>query len=183
MEPLLAASHDPLSEVRRRAIGVLASSDDDRAFDEVVRFVRESGEGEEGYKSASGVLRTLALHHGERALPLLRELAIGGDRWRWLMAISVLWQLGAPAVPVLLEIARDPRPERRVNVISWLKMAYRHSPDPRIIEFLFEVMQENATLPSSRRCIPTRRWPSGSVAIHEPLSHCWRYYRTPRTIP
>jgi HEAT repeat protein len=44
---------------------------------------------------------------------------------------------------VLLEIARDPRPERRLHVITWLKSAYRHAPDPRIVEFLFETIQEN----------------------------------------
>ncbi len=146
VEPLLAALHDPSSEVRRRAIGELASIDDDRAFDAVARFIRESGEGEEGeegYKSASGVLRTLALHHKERALPLLREMALGDERWRSLVAISALGLLGTPAVPTLLEIGRDSRPERRHIAINWLKMAYGRSPDPRIVEFLFEAMQEN----------------------------------------
>ncbi len=146
VEPLLAALHDPSSEVRRRAIGELASMDDDRAFDAVARFIRESGEGEEGYKSASGVLRTLALHHRERTLPLLREMALGDERWRSLVAISALGLLGAPAVPTLLEIGRDPRPERRHSAINWLKMAYRHSPDPRIVEFLFEAIQETSYL-------------------------------------
>ncbi|HEX5159681.1 MAG TPA: HEAT repeat domain-containing protein [Ktedonobacterales bacterium] len=143
VEPLLAALHDPSSEVRRRAIGKLASMDDDRAFDAVARYVRESGDDEEGYKSASGALRALAMHHGERALPLLREMALGSDRWKFLSAIGPLGLLGAPAVPVLLEIARDPRPERRLHVITWLKSAYRHSPDPRIVEFLFKTIQEN----------------------------------------
>ena len=68
------------------------------------------------------------------------------SRWRWLLAITRSGQLGAPAVPVLLEIGRDPRPERRDTAITWLKMAYRHSPDPRIVDFLFEVIQENPTV-------------------------------------
>jgi HEAT repeat protein len=143
VEPLLDALRDASPEVRRRAINELASIDDDRAFDAVGRYVRESEEGEEGYKSVSGIIRTLALHHGKRALPLLREMALENDRWKFLSAIGPLGLLGAPAVPVLLEIARDPRPERRLHVITWLKSAYRHAPDPRIVEFLFETIQEN----------------------------------------
>lgn len=140
VESLLVALYDPSSEVRRRAADELASIDDDRAFDAVVRFIREGGEDD---KSASGVLRTLALHHGERALPLLREMALDSDRWKFLSAIGPLGLLGAPALPVLLEIARDPRPERHLHVITWLKLAYRDSPDPRIVEFLFKTTQEN----------------------------------------
>ncbi|HEX5441605.1 MAG TPA: HEAT repeat domain-containing protein [Ktedonobacterales bacterium] len=143
MEPLLAAAHDPSSEVRRGAIGVLASIDDERAFDVVARFVRQSGEGEESYRSASNILHTLAMRHGERALPLLREMAFGNDPWRWLMATTALPHLGASAVPLLLEMVHDPRPERRHNSFSWLKIVYRRSPDPRIVDFLFGVIQEN----------------------------------------
>ena len=142
VEPLLAASHDPSPEVRRGAISELAAIDDERTFDAVVRYVRESGEGEEGYKSTSGLLHTLALHHGERALPLLREMALGSDRWRWLMAIHGLSQLGAPGVSALLEIGQDPQPQRLHLVITWLKHAYHRSPDPRIVEFLFAITQE-----------------------------------------
>ena len=144
VEPLLAALDDPSPEVRRGAIGVLASVDDERAFDAVARYVRESEEGEQGYRSASGILHTLALHHGERALPLLREMALDSDPWRWLMATTALSQLGAPAVPLLLEMALDPRPERRHGAITWLKIAYRQSPDPRIVDFLLAAIQENS---------------------------------------
>jgi HEAT repeat protein len=146
VEPLLAASHDdPVPEVRRKAIGELATIDDQRAFDAVAHYVRESGEGEEGDKSASDVLWTLALHHGERALPLLREMALGTEHWRWLRAIHGLSRLGAPGVSVLLEIGREHPPQRRHLVITWLKFAYHHSPDPRIVDFLFEVIQETPT--------------------------------------
>ncbi|HEY1388283.1 MAG TPA: HEAT repeat domain-containing protein, partial [Ktedonobacterales bacterium] len=144
VEPLLAASHDPSPAVRRGAVGELAAIDDERAYDEVARYIRESGEGEEGYRSTSGIIRTLALHHGERALPLLREWALDNDPWRWLMATIALSQLGAPGASVLLEMARDPQPERRHLAIMWLKHAYRHSPDPRIVDFLFEAIQENS---------------------------------------
>ncbi len=102
-----------------------------------------SGEDEESARSASDVLMTLALHHGERALPLLSEMALGNERWRWLRAGFALSKLGAPAVSVLLEIVRDPRPERRHTAIDWLKMVYPRSHDPRIVDFLFEIIQEN----------------------------------------
>ncbi|HEX5440207.1 MAG TPA: HEAT repeat domain-containing protein, partial [Ktedonobacterales bacterium] len=148
-EPLLAALDDPSPDVRKRAIGVLATMDDDRAFDAVVRFIHESEEGEQGYRSVSGILRAMALHHGERALPLLREMALDNDPWRWLMATTALSQLGTPAVPLLLEMARDPRPDRRHTAITGLKHAYRHSPDPRIVDFLFEAIQENSASSAS----------------------------------
>ena len=143
VEPLLAVSHDSSPAVRRWAISELASIDDDRAFDAVAHYVRESGEDEEGDKSASDVLWTLALHHGARALPLLREMALGDKRWRWMRAIHALSRLGAPGVSVLLEVGREPPPERRHPVMQWLKLAYRHTPDPRIAEFFFETIQEN----------------------------------------
>lgn len=145
VEPLLAASHDPSPAVRRGAVGELAAIDDERAYDEVARYIRESGEGGEGYRSTSGIIRTLALHHGERALPLLREWALGNDLWKFLSTIGPLGLLGAPAVPVLLEVGHDSRPERRHSAITWLKMAYSHSPDPRIVDFLFGIVQENPT--------------------------------------
>ena len=174
----------PHLTVRRLAADELASSDDDRAFDAVVRFVRERGEGEEDDKSASDVLRTLARHHGERALPLLREIAFGEITYLSIAAFSALGRLGLAAVPTLLELGRDPRPERRHTAIDGLKSAYRHSPDPRIVEFLFEVIQENPTL-----CIVAERMryhaalaPSRNVAIHELSSHCWNIYRMPRSL-
>jgi HEAT repeat protein len=147
VEPLLAVLHDTSSEVRRRAIDVLASIDDDRAFDAVERFVRESGEGEEGDKATSALLMPLALYHKERALPLLRELVLGNTSHshKYLSAIYALIWLGAPSVSVLLEVGRDPRPERRHTAIEWLKSAYRHSHDPRIVDFLAEIVQENHT--------------------------------------
>ncbi len=149
VEPLLSALDDPSPEARRRAVGKLASMDDDRAFDAVARYVLESGGDEEAYRSTSSALRTLALRHGERALPLLREMALGDDPWRWLMATIALSQLGAPGVPVLLEMARDPLPERRHSAMTWLKHAYRHSPDPRIVDFLFTAIQENSASSAS----------------------------------
>ncbi|HEU5349563.1 MAG TPA: HEAT repeat domain-containing protein [Ktedonobacterales bacterium] len=142
VEPLLTAWHASSSEVRSRTAYVLASVDDDRAFDAVARFVRESGEGDQ---SASGILMTLALHHGERALPLLREMALDSDFRRWSGTLPALGQLGAAAVPTLLELARDPLPERRHGAINWLKAAYHRSHDPRIVEFLVEVIQEYPT--------------------------------------
>lgn len=139
VDPLLDALHDSSSKVRVQVVYELASSEADRAFDAVASFVRESGEDNQ---TASGVLMTLALHYGARALPLLREMALGENRRLSIVALPALGQLGAPAVPVLLELGRDPRPERRFSSINWLKMAYRHSHDPRIVEFLFEATQE-----------------------------------------
>ena len=60
------------------------------------------------------------------------------------MATSALSQLGAPAVPLLLEMVYDPRPERRDGAIPWLKIAYRQSPDPRIVDFLIDDIQKNS---------------------------------------
>lgn len=142
VEPLLVALHDSSYEVRVRVAYVLASSEDDRAFDAVVRFVRE---GKEGDKSVPGVLWTLAQHHRERALPLLREMALDSDFRIGLRALSALSLLGSPAVPVLLELGRDPQPERRQIAVTRLKMAYSNSHDPRIVEFLFEATQEKPT--------------------------------------
>jgi HEAT repeat protein len=141
VEPLLAALQDSSSEVRTRAADALACIDDDRAFDAVAHVVRES----EDDKSASHLLLTLALHHGERALPLVREIALGENRHLSIKAAAALGHLGAAAVPTLLELARDPRLERRYTGITWLKLVYHRSPDPRIVDFLFEVIQENQT--------------------------------------
>lgn len=146
VDPLLAALGDPTPAVRREAIGVLASIDDDRAFDAVERFILEN-EGEEGDKAASALLMPLALYHKERALPLLRELVLDNTSHshKYLSAIYALIWLGASGVSVLLEVGRDPRPERRHTAIGWLTSAYRHSHDPRIVEFLAEIIQENDT--------------------------------------
>jgi len=139
VEPLLAALHDSSPEVRARVLHELATLDDDRAFDAIARYVRES---EEADRSRFDILYTLALYQGERALPLLREVALGSDFRRLQRVLFALSHLGAPGVSVLLEIGRDPRPERRYQTITALEMAYRRIPDPRIAEFLFEVIQE-----------------------------------------
>lgn len=139
VEPLLAALHDSSFKVRVRAASELASSEDDRAFDAVVRFVREGGEGNQ---PSSGLLPLLAQHYGERVLPVLREKALSDDFRQLLGTLYALSQLGPPGASVLLEVAGDPRPERRFTAITWLKNAYRHAPDTRIIDFLTEVVQE-----------------------------------------
>ena len=140
------------------------------------RFVRESEEGEEGYRSVAGVLHTLAVRHGERALPLLREMALGSDQWQWLIGIHGLSELGAPGASALLEIGAGPQPAPiRYLAVTWLKHAYRRSPDQRIVDFLFQSIQESlcpsqtspGQMPDTRR-----RWPSESVAIREPSGHC-----------
>lgn len=140
VEPLLSALQDSSPKVRMRAVYELAASDDDRAFDAIARFVQERRE--EADPSWFDALHTLALHHGERALPLLREVALGGDYRGLRRVLPALSRLGAPGVSLLLEIGRDPRPELRYQIIFWLTLAYRHSPDPRIVEFLFEAIQE-----------------------------------------
>jgi HEAT repeat protein len=144
VEPLLAVLHDTSSGVREHAVNALASIEDDRASDAVVRFVREAREDEQ---SATSALLTLALQNGERALPLLRELVLDNTSYshKYLAATSALVWLGAPGVSVLLEMAHDPRPERRHTAIERLKLAYRHAPDPRIVDFLFETIQESST--------------------------------------
>ena len=139
LEPLLAALRDSSSKVRLQAAYALTSSEDGRAFNAIVHFIRESWEGD---PSRFTVLHSLALHHGERALPLLREMAIGSDGRAHPTVLASLSRLGAHGVTVLLEIARDPRIERRYAAITWLKYAYHDTPDPRIAEFLFEVTQE-----------------------------------------
>lgn len=142
VEPLLAALQDASPKVRAQAAYELASSEDGRVYDAVAQFVRDGGE---GYQPTSGLLPTLAMHYGERVLPLLREKALSDDFRQLLSALYALSQLGAPGVSVLLEVARDPRSERRHIAITWLKLAYRHAPDPRIVDFLAEVVhvQEN----------------------------------------
>lgn len=139
VEPLLAALDDSSPTVRTQALRELATLDDDRAFDAIARFVRE---GEEADRSRFDVLYTLALYQGERALPVLREVALSSDFRRLQRVLFALSHLGAPGVSLLLEIGRDPQPERRYQTIRALEMAYRRSPDPRIAEFLFAVIQE-----------------------------------------
>lgn len=139
VDPLLAALDGDTPAVRATAAYALAEIGDDRAFKALSHFVRES----EGYgQRASGVLQMLAWNYHERALPLLREMALGDDVRLRIAAVAALGQLGAVSVSTLLEVARDPRPEVHFGTFHWLEMAYRKSHDPRIVDYFFEVFQQ-----------------------------------------
>lgn len=137
VEPLLEALESDSASLRSAVISALGSIEDPRTFDVLARIATDTNESTALRTSAAW---TITLHFKDHALPVLRKLLFETPSPRPDAVLMALCELGPDAVPVLLEAAHDSRPHMRESAETWLEHYLWRERDPRILEFLAQIL-------------------------------------------